>query len=75
MEELGADEEPETSSRVLVCRSRVDSLEGRFGSFILGGIVGSTVVLAQDLKKFWREERDLCRHEEEGRRECRHRRI
>ena len=57
MEELGADEEPKTSSRALVCRSRVDSLEGRFGSFILGGIVGSTVVFTQDLKKIWREER------------------
>ena len=42
MEELEADEEPKTSSRALVCRSRVDSLEGRFGSFILGAIVGST---------------------------------
>ena len=57
MEELEADEEPRTSSRALVCRSRVDSLEGRFGSFILGAIVGSTVVCAQDLKKIWREER------------------
>ena len=57
MEELGVDEEPGTSSQALVCHSRVDSLEGRFGSFILGGIVGSTVVFAQDLKKIWREER------------------
>ena len=57
MEELGADEEPKTSSRALVCRSRVDSLEGRFGSFILGGIVGSTVIFTQDLKKIGREER------------------
>ena len=65
MEELGADEELEISSRALVCHSRVDSLEGRFGSFILGGIVGSTVVLTQDLKSIWREEQDFCRHEEE----------
>ena len=72
MEELGADEEPGTSSRALVYRSRVDSLEGRFGSFILGGIIGSTVVFAQDLKKNWREERRSRRHEEEGRRKCRH---
>ena len=57
MEELEAGEEPKTSARALVCRSRVDSLEGRFGSFILGAIVGSTVVFAQDLKKIWREER------------------
>ena len=57
MDELGADEEPKTSSRALVCRSRVDSLEGRFGSFILGGIVGSTVVFAQELKNIWRKER------------------
>ena len=72
MEELGVDEEPGTSSRALVCHSQVDSLEGHFGSFILGGIIGSTVVFAQDLKNIWREERDLCRHEEEGRRGCRH---
>ena len=57
MEEQEADEEPKTSSRAFVCRSRVDSLEGRFGSFILGAIVGSTAVCAQDLKKIWREER------------------
>ena len=42
MEELEANEKREASSRALVCRSWVDSLEGRFGSFILGAIVGST---------------------------------
>ena len=45
IDELGPEDEPGASSRALVLRSRVDSLEECFADIILGGIVGSTVVL------------------------------
>ena len=45
MDELGPEDEPGASSRALVLCSHVDSLEERFANIILGGIVGSTIVL------------------------------
>ena len=45
MDELRAEDEPGASSQASVLHSRADSLEERFGNIILGGIVGSTVVL------------------------------
>ena len=69
MDELEPEDEPGASSRALVLHSHTDSLEERFGNIILGGIVGSTVVLP----KIWRifggkSWVDLSRHEEGGKR-------
>ena len=70
IEELEANEEREASSRALVCRSRVDSLEGRFGSFILGAIDESTSSICLrfevDLEGRYVDTREMekkgCRH-------------
>ena len=65
MDELGAKDEPGASSQALVLCSHADSLDERFANIILGGIVGSTVVLPKIWKDFWREKRvDLSRHKE-----------
>ena len=57
MDELRLEDEPGASSRALVLHSRADSLEERFGNIILGGIVGSTVVLPKIWKDFWRKKK------------------